>query len=621
MTQSSSETFVFSYGALNKSFGGATRVVLSRVEEFLKKGHRCIFLNCAIGWHFVDNVEYLKSKGYKIGEMEFIQLCDHLESKMYNPDENVDHPLFGCLDEINIACSGRIDVRVFNRFKDCIDIVVNYKNGIPYKVERVDTTSGKTVESYLFHRGKLRICINHRMPNYYSHFASNGFVFMTYFINDNKEEYDITLYNQSNKMQLKFKTRRDLVQYFIRDIVQTLLVLDFNNIYYFHDRISDPRYNIDIMHDRLCKIGILHGLMLARPVKGWHDTTFNKKLCGDYEGYCKYDAVVFLTKEQKDDFEKRFLPRNSNFVIPNYVTIPQNPLPFRERCPKTIVYVARFEYQKLPLDLIRAFQNVVSIVNDAKLLFYGAGYLEDDMRHLIKKLKLENNVRVVGYVDNGARVFEQAYLSVLPTEWEGHPLSLYESLVAGCPCVCYDFKYGLNDVLDYEKPCVFTIPVLYTDENAPGEQKTFFDIDKLSESIVFALQNPDVLNRMSKNAREYAIKYTKERHFKQWEDLISRINKQKDHRNHLNKMFVENTTADSDYIVTFKEASLSNIVHEKFYYRIYDSSNSGYKIVTTDYHQLDRLKYYVKKCSVKDGRMSLCFESCNTAFEFDLASL
>lgn len=117
---------------------------------------------------------------------------------------------------------------------------------------------------------------------------------------------------------------------------------------------------------------------------------------------------------------------------------------------KVIVTVGRLTEQKAQWHLIRAFSEVIRHEAKAKLLIFGTGHLEKQLKQLVEELFSEDNEeRVVfkGVADNPYQYISRACLFVLPSLYEGFPNTLAEAVCLGAPCVATDFKTGAREIL------------------------------------------------------------------------------------------------------------------------------------------------------------------------------
>jgi glycosyltransferase involved in cell wall biosynthesis len=104
---------------------------------------------------------------------------------------------------------------------------------------------------------------------------------------------------------------------------------------------------------------------------------------------------------------------------------------------RPIVLAVRRLVRRVGLDdLVAAMDEVRKRVPDALLLIAGKGPLEDDLRSLVRSLRLENNVQFLGFVADQElpAAYRAADLTVVPSvAAEGFGLVVVESLAAGTP--------------------------------------------------------------------------------------------------------------------------------------------------------------------------------------------
>jgi len=111
-----------------------------------------------------------------------------------------------------------------------------------------------------------------------------------------------------------------------------------------------------------------------------------------------------------------------------------------------IVSVGRLNSQKAFEVLIQAFA-LVNANRPSRLLILGEGEDRPLLEALIKKLGLEQNVSLPGFVQNPYPYMARATLFVLPSRWEGLPTVLIEALYLGTPIVATDCPGGTREIL------------------------------------------------------------------------------------------------------------------------------------------------------------------------------
>ena len=113
----------------------------------------------------------------------------------------------------------------------------------------------------------------------------------------------------------------------------------------------------------------------------------------------------------------------------------------------TVITVGRLNNQKGHINLIRSFKYVVDEIRDAKLIILGQGPLEDRINSEIKKLNLEQNVKLIGYQKNPYLYMKNSSLFVLSSFYEGMPNVVLEAMYTGLPIISCDCKSGPREIL------------------------------------------------------------------------------------------------------------------------------------------------------------------------------
>lgn len=160
-----------------------------------------------------------------------------------------------------------------------------------------------------------------------------------------------------------------------------------------------------------------------------------------------WDGIVFLTDGQRDDYVARFGPADNLFAISNArERVPEEP-PFEERARTTGAMVCALTALKNVESAIRIIRIAADEVPEVHLDVYGDGPQMDDLRELVGRLGLQEQVTLHGHTPHAARAFETATFSLLTSSKEGQPLVLMESLGRGCPPIAYDIRYGPRSLI------------------------------------------------------------------------------------------------------------------------------------------------------------------------------
>lgn len=161
-----------------------------------------------------------------------------------------------------------------------------------------------------------------------------------------------------------------------------------------------------------------------------------------------------------------------------------------------VLFVGGFRPVKGLEYLIRAVNLLIKTSLNIKVLL--VGFPEDlryyrDIRNLVKQLKLENYVKIVGPIENEVLPFfyAAADLFVLPSLKEGFPTVLLEAMAMGVPVIASKIK-GITDIIINDR-----VGVLFS----PGDH-----ID-LSNKIKTVIKDPKLRKIIKVNGEKRIKKY------------------------------------------------------------------------------------------------------------------
>ena len=109
--------------------------------------------------------------------------------------------------------------------------------------------------------------------------------------------------------------------------------------------------------------------------------------------------------------------------------------------------VSRLTHQKQPEHLVDIYYKLKQLGIKEKLYFIGNGKKIELIKQKIKEYKLENDVILLGQIENPYPFFKNAKLFLHTAKYEGLPTVLLESLTFGVPVVAYDCPTGPKDIL------------------------------------------------------------------------------------------------------------------------------------------------------------------------------
>ncbi len=171
--------------------------------------------------------------------------------------------------------------------------------------------------------------------------------------------------------------------------------------------------------------------------------------------YPKADKVICVSKKIEDVLKENY-GLNNLLTIYNMIDIQSNlkkanePIEeYEELLTEKFIFIniGRLSYQKGQWYLIRSFKEVTNRYKDAILFILGDGDLKPKLIELIKELKLENNVYLVGNQENVYPFLKMSECFVLSSLFEGFPLTLIEALSMDLPIISVDCLSGPRECL------------------------------------------------------------------------------------------------------------------------------------------------------------------------------
>lgn len=103
-----------------------------------------------------------------------------------------------------------------------------------------------------------------------------------------------------------------------------------------------------------------------------------------------------------------------------------------------IGHVGRMNYQKNPIFLLEIFYEIYKRNNNSKLIYIGDGELKDEIKEYIKEKKIADAVILMGKKEKVNDYYNVMDVFLLPSKFEGLPLTLVEAQANGLKCFVSD---------------------------------------------------------------------------------------------------------------------------------------------------------------------------------------
>jgi len=205
------------------------------------------------------------------------------------------------------------------------------------------------------------------------------------------------------------------------------------------------------------------------------------------------DLIIANAEALKKSIVKRHgVDPNRVAVIPNGVdhnyfapdALPKDLLP-------TIIYVGRLVKEKDPLNLLRAFKQVLEKIPEARLIVVGDGYLRGRFRQFIESNSLGECITHICGTRDVRPYLSRAWVYALPSRSEGFPNAVLEAMSMGLPVVV-SRAGGAPELVEDG----------VTGLLVPARNPVAF-----AEALVRILRDSELRNEMGLKARERAVRH------------------------------------------------------------------------------------------------------------------
>ena len=207
----------------------------------------------------------------------------------------------------------------------------------------------------------------------------------------------------------------------------------------------------------LCKIpGRIYTIHnVAKKEAGKLNRMFNRILFK----HCNVIPVSLSKEVQKSVMEEYGLEAERTPVVFNGVPMKNCHPKMEYRGNQSILHVGRFAEAKNHEVLVKAISTLVDKGYDIKLYFYGQGEKENSIKELVETMHMENNIFFCGVTGDIYSVMEKSDIFVLPSIYEGMPMTLIEAMGTGMPILAANVG-GIPDMIEHEKTGLLCEPTI-----------------------------------------------------------------------------------------------------------------------------------------------------------------
>ena len=157
------------------------------------------------------------------------------------------------------------------------------------------------------------------------------------------------------------------------------------------------------------------------------------------------------------------------------------------------------------LDLFLEVANYFKDNKSVQFQIAGEGEERKELEKMIDSYGLNETVKLIGHLENPQKFYPTLDLVLFTSAYEGTARTILEAMACGVPVVCFDIS-SMKEIVE---------------SGYNGHRIPAFDVEACSKLVEILVNDPDELNRLSSNCREFIkLKFNKDVIFKNWQNLI-----------------------------------------------------------------------------------------------------
>lgn len=219
-----------------------------------------------------------------------------------------------------------------------------------------------------------------------------------------------------------------------------------------------------------------------------------RKLHNIFYKFCKVVPVSISPLVKKSVEREYRLPEKQLPMIYNGINLDKcKPKDiYKESIEKIVIlHIGRQSIQKNHIGLLEAFKIVHDNMPNTELKLIGTGELRESILDKIGDLGLQDCVELLGLKDNVSPYLHNADIFVLPSLWEGMPITLIEAMATGLPIVATEVG-GIPDMISNN------ISGLLTDTNP----------ENIAEALLKLTRDPELREKLGRTARDTSKRFS-----------------------------------------------------------------------------------------------------------------
>jgi len=180
------------------------------------------------------------------------------------------------------------------------------------------------------------------------------------------------------------------------------------------------------------------------------------------------------------------------------------------------IMVGRFEKHKRHIEVIEAFSKLK--YKNLQLWILGQGPEENNIRKLINKLNLIEEIKLIGFDKNPYKYMKKANCLILNSTREGFPNVLVEALACGIPVVSTDCFSGPREIISP----LSNVSSKVKNKLEIGDYGLLMPVNqcKLKEAMELMIENKSLYKSFSGKARSRAKDFNKTKIIEKFQEVL-----------------------------------------------------------------------------------------------------
>ena len=325
-----------------------------------------------------------------------------------------------------------------------------------------------------------------------NHFASKYCIFVL--SEDSKKDLD--------GLDFDKRIRHLYVPYGSKDVLKIFISLFIITLYLI-------KYKPNIVHSHHRRITLIFSVFKLLPFVKFKfiHTSHNVFNYGQLFRYARCDLLTGVGKSVVGNLIDFFRFKKERVKL-IYNGIAEYKGDFSPNESDSAVVVGRLTVQKGHIYLLKAWKKVISKIPEAILFIVGDGELREELENFVLNFNLSRNIVFLGFHSNPIEWMLKTEFGILPSLWEGLPLSPIEAFSVKRTTVATAVDGTPELVIDKETGLL-----------VPPK-----DVKKLAEAIIFMFENPELRKRMAENGyRLFKEKFTINNTLKRYEETYEQV--------------------------------------------------------------------------------------------------